>query len=330
MSVRRLVLGAALTVCLLLFAVGAVAWFGSGQALYPPWHEHRTPEEGLRSLSPDDDFFVWDGGYRDPETDLGLAYQTIEIPAIDGSTLRGWLVPVPGTAAGAKAGVVAVHGAGADRRDFLRHVPIFHRAGLPVVLFDCREHGISDGNGRGISLGLRESEDVSSAVAWARSGLGWERVAVIGTSQGGASVILAGAADPSIGVVIAESSFMSISEMVRDVPMPDTPEIPGWMADLIANTALVRIEGVQGLERPSPLEAVSDIAPRPLLLLHGSQDFMIPVRHSIRLYEAAGPTAELWILEGAGHSVLFNHDPEAYEERVVDFLRRHLLPAVGS
>ena len=30
---------------------------------------------------------------RDPRTDLGLDYETVELPAVDGSTLRGWFVP---------------------------------------------------------------------------------------------------------------------------------------------------------------------------------------------------------------------------------------------
>ena len=37
--------------------------------------------------------------------------------------------------------VVCVHGGGRDRRAFLRHIPLFVKRGIPVLLFDFREHG---------------------------------------------------------------------------------------------------------------------------------------------------------------------------------------------
>jgi alpha-beta hydrolase superfamily lysophospholipase len=302
--------------------VAAVGWLGSNQALRPPWYQHRTPEQGLRPMDPADPDFSWQGGYRDPRADLGLDYESVELPARDGSILRGWFVP---GAPGATAGVVAVHGAGADRREFLRHVPVFHRAGYPVLLFDCREQGISDGVGRGVSLGFRESEDASAAVAYAKRVRGLERVAVIGTSQGAASAILAAAADPSIDVVIAENPFTSIPDLVRDLSgLPDARPVPGWASRIVAAFAVWRMGG---LGRSAPIDVVAAIAPRPLLLMHGAEDRAIPYAHSERLRAAAGEPVELWILEGGRHSQLFNRAPEEWARRVAGFLARWLGPA---
>lgn len=302
--------------------VSAIGWFGSSQALRPPWYSHRTPEQGLLPMDPAADYFILEGGYRDPTADLGLAYEEIEIPSVDGAILRGWYVP---GAPNANAGVVAVHGGGSDRREFLRHVPVFNSAGYPVVLFDCREQGISDGTGRGISLGIRESEDTVAAARWMRRERGLARIAAIGTSQGGASVILAAAADPSINVVIAENPFASIYALVRDARgLDDVQTIPGWAARLVATTALWRMGG---LDKPAPIEVVSRIAPRPMLLMHGTQDGIIPVAQSELLLEAAGETAELWTLDGGEHAALFNHAPNEWANRVSSFLARHLGPA---
>jgi len=323
MRIRRWIYAALLgTAALGLAFVLAVGWLGSNQALRPPWYQHRTPEQGLVPMDPAADFFVWQGGYRDPRTDLGLDYETVELSARDGSTLRGWYVPGE---AGATAGVVAVHGGGADRREFLRQVPVFHRAGYPVLLFDCREQGISDGAGRGISLGIRESEDAAAAVAWAKRSRGLERVALIGTSQGAASAILAAAAEPSIDVVIAENSFTSIEDLVRDVGgLEDVRPTPGWAARVVAAFAIWRMGGSG---RPAPIDVVAAIAPRPLLLMHGTKDQAIPTAHSERLRVAAREPVELWIVEGGEHSALFNRAPEEWERRVVGFLSRWLGPA---
>lgn len=298
--------------------VAAFVWFGSGMVLRPPWYEHRTPETGLR---PPTDFMreAWAPGLHDPLTDFGIAYQKVAFPAVDGSTLRGWWVP---GVDGASVGIVTVHGAAADRRDFLRHLPMLHGAGYPVLLFDEREHGISDGAGRGISYGVRESHDVSSAVAFAKQQRGLERVVVIGTSQGGASVILAAARDPEIDAVISENPFTRVEDLLEDTAM--MREFPGQLRGAIIRLALWRMGSDVA---DGPIDHVAEIAPRPLLLMHGKADRVIAYGHTERIYAAAhDPAAEIWLPEDAGHAALFDRWPEAYRAHVLGFIGR----AVGS
>lgn len=301
-----------------LLLVVAAIWYGSGLVMKPPWYEHRNPEQGLR---PPNAFMLegWAPGLNDPRTDFGLAYEEVEFVAVDGSTLRGWWVP---GVEGAAAGIITVHGAGADRRDFLRHLPMLRESGHPVLLFDEREHGISDGTGRGISLGIRESHDVSSAVAFAKDVKGLERVVVLGTSQGGASVILAAARDDRIDAVISENPFTRIEDLLGDTAM--MRDVPGQLRGPIIRLALWRM----GSEpRRGPIDRVAEIAPRPLFILHGRADNAIPFEHSERIYAAAAhPSAELWLPEDAGHAAIINRWPEEYAARIQSFIRR----AIGS
>ena len=53
---------------------------------------------------------------------------------------------------------------------------------------------------------------------------------------------------------------------------------------------------------PSPLQAVSRIAPPPLLLVHGDRDQYFPVEHFRALAQAAGPRATAWVVPGFGHA----------------------------
>ena len=46
---------------------------------------------------------------------------------------------------------------------------------------------------------------------------------------------------------------------------------------------------------------IGRISPRPLLMIHGEKDDLVPVEHAHRLYERAGEPKELVILPGAGH-----------------------------
>ena len=71
---------------------------------------------------------------------------------------------------------------------------------------------------------------------------------------------------------------------IRDDDFP--PSIEGWF---------------DNLKQVTPLEYVSRIAPRPLLLVHGSLDETIPVDHARNLYGKAGKPRKLVIIDGAGH-----------------------------
>jgi pimeloyl-ACP methyl ester carboxylesterase len=101
---------------------------------------------------------------------------------------------------------VAVHGAGRDRRAFLRHTPRLHAAGFSVVLFDCREHGTSSAQRRGIGYATREAEDAALMTKHVRNVLKYRNVIAIGTSQGAAAVIIAAA---RYGTVRSPAHFTS-------------------------------------------------------------------------------------------------------------------------
>ena len=50
-----------------------------------------------------------------------------------------------------------------------------------------------------------------------------------------------------------------------------------------------------------PIKYVTGIAPRPLLLVHGSKDELVEVSHAHRLYDRAGEPKQITIVKGAGH-----------------------------
>jgi len=52
-----------------------------------------------------------------------------------------------------------------------------------------------------------------------------------------------------------------------------------------------------------PIEYVAGIAPRPLLLVHGSKDETVEVSHAHRLYDRAGEPKKMIIIEGAEHAL---------------------------
>jgi uncharacterized protein len=266
---------------------------------------------------------------RDPSA-FGLDYHEVSFQTHDGSTIRGWLIPGP---PGSSAAIVAAHPRAGDRRAFLAQVPFFHGLGLSVLLFDFREHGASDGAGRGMSLGYREAQDISAAVDFIKREAAVERVAVIGQSLGGSSAILAAAQDSSIDAVIADSSIASFndyiydmgeqaiadSRVLRGLPLPPRPS--WWPAPVVSLTA-ARI----GAPRiTAPIDVIAQISPRPVLLIHGTADEAVDAAHSRALYDRASGPKELWIVPGGSHCRAFSEFPAEYTSRLSAFLRQSLL-----
>jgi len=60
---------------------------------------------------------------------------------------------------------------------------------------------------------------------------------------------------------------------------------------------------------PGPNGLVGKIPPRPLLLLHGSDDDVVPLMDARTLADAADGQVELRVISGAGHGL--RHDPRA-------------------
>lgn len=65
-----------------------------------------------------------------------------------------------------------------------------------------------------------------------------------------------------------------------------------------------KIVAVAGLSSQSAgAQQVADVAPRPLLLVHGTDDAIIPVRASQFIYDLAQQPKELRYFQGAGHGL---------------------------
>ncbi|OIJ17624.1 hypothetical protein BKP37_04015 [Anaerobacillus alkalilacustris] len=77
----------------------------------------------------------------------------------------------------------------------------------------------------------------------------------------------------------------------------------------------------------SPLNVISEIDPRPILLIHGDNDQQTSVQHAFNLKEKAGAHTELWIIEGKGHFLVGDIlEPESrwYREKIKKFLEENV------
>jgi len=246
----------------------------------------------------------------------GRQFETVELQAADGVTLRGWWMPGnPG-----EGTIIVCHGFGGDKADALPFAQFLGEAGYGVLVMDFRGHGES--GGRTGSLGAFEVSDLETAIDYLEEDgrVKDGRLGILGYSMGGAIAILAAAQDGRIRAVVADSAFADTDEVLvrwfqTALPVPKFPVI--WAAMHWAEWRL----GCHYSEL-SPTGKVGEIAPRPLLLIHGERDGLIPVENARRLFEAAGQPKELWVVPGAGHVGAFDAAGDEYRDRVVAFFEK--------
>ena len=175
--------------------------------------------------------------------------------------------------------------------------------GWNVLTFNFRGTGASEGDfsirGWIVDLGAAVERLVKEGV----SGV-W----LAGFSTGGALAICHAAADLRIRGVAALAApatfdvwaahprrFLEHARqlgVIRNRAFP--PDAEGWGRELSDYRAL---------------DVVGRVPPRPLLLVHGTDDDSVPVQDARTLCTAAGGRAELRLVHGAGHRL--RHDPRA-------------------
>ena len=255
-----------LTLLLLVLASGCVAGNAAAGALLLPL---RVPVMGEPS-TPHEDF---------------------EVTTTDGIAIDGWFFSpkVP-----PRAVLIFVHGKDINRQHFLSASQRFLDEGIAVAAFDQRGHGRS--TGEYVTYGAKEVGDLRCVIDKALAKWGRELpVVLVGESLGAAVSLQTAAVDSRVRVVVAGASFADLTTVIDD----HAPAILGAKAKTRAIAAAEKAGGFR----------VADISPErsarhitvPTLLLHGSDDIYLPLKHSLRIYEAlAGPT-QLVRLEGVDH-----------------------------
>jgi alpha-beta hydrolase superfamily lysophospholipase len=173
----------------------------------------------------------------------------------------------------------------------------FCREGYGTFFFNFRGAGDSGGN---IDF-LGWTRDLAAVVAYLSGLKGWGRLYMVGFSAGAAASIYVAARDQRVSGVAACACPANFG-------LFNSAE-PGSIIERYRAIGAIRDEGFppslkawfEGLRQVTPANHVAGIAPRPLLLVHGSQDATVPPGHARELYEKAGEPKKIVIIEGAGH-----------------------------
>lgn len=346
------ILFACISLCLVLYISFRIA--------KPPWHH---PNPG-KVHSEDNIPKSWAGATSPSQ--LNMTYFDVTFLSYANLTLRAWLIPSglasPVISHGApttqyqsisnassdgdanasnytpsRVAVVCVHGAGRDRRAFLRHSKFLSQAGHDVLLFDCGNHGTSDcvpmwplsaWPGRAVSLGKREYQDVNAAVNYVLR-RGAKKVVVLGTSQGASSALIAAAKYKNVALLVLENPFVSPDALVSgivDIVLSriGVPVIRRLLKPPIMWLSLLRTGNMPRYEQIRAVDFVGQVR-APVLFVHGTEDIIVNYNQSEELfYKVTHDRKDIWIVNGAAHTQCWFKEPEQFEERVLAFIREHI------
>jgi len=231
----------------------------------------------------DEWLFMWPSRAAFP-TPAG--YEDVAITTPDGLVLHGWFVRAADAAAGeARPCVVQTHGNAGALPDHAPSAVWLAHHGFHVLTFDYRDYGRSDP-----ASGERREDlaaDARAAIDYAasRPDVDARRLGVIGFSLGSGLGLAASADDPRVRAVVAHAGF------------------DRWKA--IANRHAPLLGGLLVRDGLDPADSAARLGERPLLVIHGDADRIVPIEHGRAVYEAAkaaGVDARFVPLPGVRHN----------------------------
>jgi len=176
--------------------------------------------------------------------------------------------------------------------------------GWVVLAFNFRGTGTSEGD---FSLG-GWLDDLRAAIDYVLALDGVSDVWVAGSGTGGSLALCEAGEDERVRGVATMSSRADFGDWATD------PE--GFLAHA-RNIGVISTPGFPAdfgawsreLREIRPTALIAKIPPRPVLIVHGADDDIVPLDDARILADAAGDAVELRVLSEAGHRL--RHDPRA-------------------
>lgn len=232
----------------------------------------------------------------------------ITFHSASGSMIHGWFARGRGRGA-----VLLLPGVRANRLSMLDRAEFLLGAGYSVLLIDFQASGESPG--RKITFGYLESRDASAAVTELKTLAPGQPVGVLGTSMGGAAVLLA---KPPLKVdaMILEQVYPTLAQALDDRMRLHAGLLGEWIEPLLALTVKPHLGFT--LQQMRPIDHIRTIRV-PKLLIAGSADMHTRLSESLAMFRAAAPPKNLWIVPGARHVNLGRLLGLAYKRRILRF-----------
>ena len=237
-----------------------------------------------------------------------------------------------------RAAVVVLHGFGSNKDGGISMAAsqLFAALGYITLRFDMRGCGQSEGQ-RGKVICLEQVQDTQAAIDFlqGRPEVDPQRIGVMGHSFGAAVAIYTAGVDKRVAACVStggwgdgekkfrkqhasDEAWKKFTDMMAEgrrrlaqgetmmVPRYDIVPIQPGLRNQLAAGSITEFpyEVVESMYNFRANEVVGQIAPRPLLLVHPSNDTVTPTEQSIDLFAHAGQPTDLHLFANTDHFIL--------------------------
>jgi fermentation-respiration switch protein FrsA (DUF1100 family) len=235
-----------------------------------------------------------------PKT-FGLSFEECRIPTSDGETLHGWFLPVK-KGQSVKGTVVFSHGNAGALGHHLGLAKWWPEQGYQVLMYDYR--GFGQSTGAPSREGLIRDVEAAFRFAQGRPDVAKTKIFSYAHSLGGAKSIVALSRTkvPGLRGVITDGTFASYV----------------GMADFMAGNFGKKLV----TDELAPKDSVGKLSV-PLLIVHGSDDEIVPISQGEQLFAAAGKQKTFFRVAGGRHSDALARRNGEYRRKVLDWMAQY-------
>jgi uncharacterized protein len=232
--------------------------------------------------------------------------RAVTFPSRTGDSIAGYFASGP-----RRATVILAHGSGGERSDLAAEARALALAGFGVLVFDWPGHGESQGS---VEWGKSERAALIGAIDWlcARDDVDSSRLGALGFSMGGYVLTQTAVSDLRLrAVALAGSPPRALEHLYWEYRR--FGRLTQWPARLALKLAGMRTDELV------PADVIARLQPRPVLVIGGEKDELVPPWMAQQLFSAAQQPKQLLLLPQAGHGNYQRSDGDSYTSALVDF-----------
>lgn len=233
--------------------------------------------------------------YSTPTQD-GLAYEEITFLSQDQTRLSGWFIPAKGKALGT---VIHFHGNAQNMTAHYSFVSWLPKNRFNLFVFDYRGYGTSAGepSRKGVY------QDCVAAIEYikTRTDIDQSKLIIFGQSIGGANAI----------TVVGKNDFTGICGVATDSAFASYKRVAGEHTGLLKPFAYLLIGNDL-----SPEKYIGNMAPTPLLIIHGTHDQVASYKNAEKLFMAANEPKQLWTVDQGTHTSALGPSRKTYAPKL--------------
>ncbi len=242
----------------------------------------------------------------------------IYVTSGDGLRLHGLWIP----AENPRGTIILAHGYRSTMLvDFGMVLEMYHSRGLNLLLPEQRSHGKSEG--KYITFGVKESEDMACWVQYHNESLSQCPVILSGLSMGASTVMymLDRPLPANVKAAICDCGFTSPADIIGKI-FRETVHIPAGLFIRIADLYARIFAGFSLYERDSRKTLAKNTLP--ILMAHGMADDFVPCKMTQEAFACCVSEKYLVLAEGAEHGYSFDKAEAEYQGYIDLILEKYL------